>query len=61
MVLGAALTLLARWRHWMLPLGTDWRPLRGAPDRVLGALRDRTRARAQARSRPRRGDDSGVS
>lgn len=49
MVVGGGLTLLARWRRWMLPLGTNWQPLRGAPDRVLGALRDRTRMRPSRR------------
>jgi uncharacterized membrane protein YeiH len=49
MLVGAALTLLARWRNWMLPLGTSWRPRRGRPDRVLGALRNRTRARRTTR------------
>jgi uncharacterized membrane protein YeiH len=47
MVVGAALTLVARRRNWMLPLGTNWQPLRGTPDRVLGALRDRSRARGR--------------
>jgi uncharacterized membrane protein YeiH len=54
MVVGASLTLLARWRNWMLPLATNWQPLREAPDRVLGALRDRTRARSSWRRDRRR-------
>jgi len=49
MLVGAALTLVARWRRWMLPLGTNWQPLREAPDRMLGALRDRSRTRSQQR------------
>jgi uncharacterized membrane protein YeiH len=42
MCVGAGLTLVARRRRWMLPLSTNWQPLRDAPDRVLGALRDRS-------------------
>jgi uncharacterized membrane protein YeiH len=51
-VTGAGLCLFARWRHWVLPQGDDWVPLRMERERYANATR---RRRAQ-RGDDRRGD-----
>lgn len=42
-LVGAALTLLARWRHWQLPEAYLWRPGLPGPGRARSRPRDHTR------------------
>jgi uncharacterized membrane protein YeiH len=46
-VVGASLTLLARWRNWMLPLEADWSVLRREGERRAHAVRRLRRKRTR--------------